>query len=370
MAVLPNSNIMITLREADVEKIHQPEEISYAKDYADLKRLIKERGLMDRQPRYYALALAEPVIMLVIALSILILAPNFWLKLISLPLYSLSFVRIGFIMHDAGHRQIADRPRKNDLIGLLYGNLLLGSSISAWREKHNEHHAHTNEIGLDPDLEIPVWAWIEEQAAANKGWVRWMMKYQAYTFFPVLTLSGFFQAVAAIREIIVHPKVEDRVLQGMALFVHHVLYFALLFIVLPWWQALIFWVLHYLMTGFHLGMTFAPNHKGMPVVDANHQMDFLYVQCLTTRNVIPSPVTDYMYGGLNYQVEHHLFPGMPRNNLGKARLIVKQFCEEHDLPYYETGVIESYRQILEHFNNIGAPLREKKQFVAEEAVES
>lgn len=369
MAVLPNSNIMITLTEADVRKIKQPE-VSYTRDYADLKRLVKDKGLMDRQTAYYAFALTEPVIMMMFGIAILVLAPNFGLKLISLPIWSLAWVRIGFIMHDAGHRQIADRPRKNDLIGLLYGNLLLGSSISAWREKHNEHHAHTNEVGVDPDLEIPVWAWIEEQAAANKGWVRFMMKYQAYTFFPVLCFSGFFQAVAAIREIIVHPKVEDRWLQGIALAVHHILYFVLLFAVLEWWQALIYFVVHYLYTGFHLGMTFAPNHKGMPVVEAGHQMDFLYVQCLTTRNVVPSAFNDYMYGGLNYQVEHHLFPGMPRNKLGEARLIVKAFCEERGLPYYETGLIESYRQILEHFSNVGAPLREKKELVAAEAVES
>jgi fatty acid desaturase len=353
------TTVPITLRVADVKELKQPEG-TYTKDYADLKRRIKERGLMDRQPAYYAYAMIEPMVLMGIAIAIFVLAPGFGLKLLSLPFWIISWVRAGFIMHDAGHRQIADRPRKNDFIGLIFGNLVLGSSISAWREKHNEHHAHTNEIGVDPDLEIPVWAWIEEQAKENKGWVRWMMKYQAYTFFPVLTMTGFFQSVAAVREIIVHPKVDDRVFQGVALTLHHILYFTLLFLILPWWQAIIYFLLHYMITGLHLGLTFAPNHKGMPVVEADHQMDFLYVQVLTTRNVLPSPFVDYMYGGLNYQVEHHLFPGMPRNNLGKSRIIIKEFCKEKGLPYYETGVIESYRQILEHFHKVGAPLRQKE----------
>jgi fatty acid desaturase len=143
------------------------------------------------------------------------------------------------------------------------------------------------------------------------------------------------------------------------------LYFALLFIALPWWQALIFFLAHFCLTGLVLGLTFAPNHKGMPVVNANHQMDFLYVQVLTTRNVLPSPLVDYMYGGLNYQVEHHLFPGMPRCNLGKAREIVKAFCEESGLPYYETGVLESYHQILAHMHRVGEPLRRKALVAAE-----
>lgn len=365
--VVQSMPIQPTITAADVKRLKQPDR-SFTQDYAQLKRRVKELGLMKRQPAYYAYALIEPVVLMVISIAILLLVDNFWVQLANALILSLSNVRMGFIMHDAGHRQIENSPRRNDLIGLIYGNLLLGSSNSAWREKHNEHHAHTNEIGADPDLEIPVWAWIEEQAKANKGWVRWMMTYQAYTFFPVLMLTAFFQAVAAWREVIIHPKVEDRILQIIFLGVHYVMYFVLLFIALPWWQAIIFWLLHFFVTGLALGMTFAPNHKGMPVVEADHQMDFLYVQVLTTRNVLPSPLADYFYGGLNYQVEHHLFPGMPRNNLGKARHIVKTFCQERGLPYYETGVVESYRQILAHLHSIGAPLR-RKQLVAAEGTD-
>jgi fatty acid desaturase len=201
---IQSAPITTTLTVADVERIKQPDR-SYTQDYAELKRRVKERGLMQRQPRYYTYALIEPVVLLAISIAILLLVDNFWVQLGNIVLMSLAYVRTGFIMHDAGHRQIATTPRRNDLVGLVFGDLLLGSSNSAWREKHNEHHAHTNEIGADPDLEIPVWAWIEEQAKANKGWVRWMMTHQAYTFFPVLMLTGFFQAVAAQR-VIIHPR--------------------------------------------------------------------------------------------------------------------------------------------------------------------
>jgi len=146
-------------------------------------------------------------------------------------------------------------------------------------------------------------------------------------------------------------------LQGSLLILHHVVYFALLFMALSWWQALIFFFVHYLAAGLHLGLTFAPNHKGMPIVDPDHGLDFLYVQAATTRNVIPGPLTDYLYGGLNYQIEHHLFPGMPRINLGKARTIAKAFLVERGFPYYETGVIQSYREILSYMHSVGAELR-------------
>lgn len=331
---------------------------SYNKLYANLKALVKEQGLLKRQPRYYAYAFAEPLIGLAASVTFLLLVESFWLQLLNAMFLSLVFVRMGFVMHDAGHRQIFTKPRPNDFAGLIYANLLLGSSISGWRIRHNLHHASTNELGVDPTLEIPVWAWIEDQMENQSELFQFIMKYQAYTFFPILSLSAFFQSIAAFRDVLFSPKVQDRVVQAIFLVVHYVLYFGLLFTALPWWQATIFFLFQFLFTGLHLGLSFAPNHKGMPIVDPNHGMDFLYVQLITTRNVRPSLLTDYLYGCLNYQVEHHLFPGMPRNNLGKARVIVKAFCEKHEIPYYETGVVQSYREILDYMHEVGAPVRD------------
>jgi len=337
-----------------------PEKIArgtFTRDYAELKKKVKAAGLMDRQPLFYTIVGLEPVLLVAVSITLLFVIDNFWFQLLNTLIFSLAFVRAGFVMHDAGHRQVFRKPRPNDLFGLFYSNFILGSSISSWRTRHNEHHAHTNEIGEDPTLEIPLWAWIEEQAREQKGIVQWFMKHQALTFFPVLSLSGFFQTFAAIRDVFFGKRVEDRFLQGSMLILHHVLYFGVLFIALPWWQALIFFFVHYLITGLHLGLTFAPNHKGMPVVDSDHDLDFLYVQAATTRNVLPGPIRDYMYGGLNYQIEHHLFPGMPRINLGKARQITKQFLIDRQIPYYETGVVQSYREILQYMHDVGANLR-------------
>lgn len=330
---------------------------THTKDYAALKRLVKQDGLFKRQPVFYTIVGLEPILMLAASTLFLLLVDNFWLQLINASLMSLAFVRAGFMMHDCGHRQVFKKPRHNDLLGLFYSNLLLGSSISSWRVRHNEHHAHTNELGIDPTLEIPLWAWIEEQAREQKGIVQFFMKHQALTFFPVLSLSGFFQSFAAIRDVFFGERVQDRGLQATFLILHHVLYFGLLFIALPWWQALIFFFVHHLVTGLHLGLSFAPNHKGMPVVDPDHELDFLYVQAVTTRNVIPGPLIDYLYGGLNYQIEHHLFPGMPRINLGKARQITKKFLEERGIPYYETGAVRSYQEILSYMHAVGKSLR-------------
>lgn len=323
-----------------------------------MKRKVKQAGLLDKQPAYYVYKCLEPLVLLSVGIAVLLLVESFWLQIANAVFLALAFVLLGLIMHDAGHRQIFVGARRNDLVGLVYANLLLGASISSWRVRHNEHHAHTNELGVDPTLEIPLWAWLEEQAEQQTGILQLVMKYQAYTFFPVLSLSAFFQGFAAMRTIFFEEDVPDRLLQGAFLLLHYALYFGLLFYALAWWQALIFFFVHFLVMGLHLGLIFAPNHKGMPIVDSDHQMDFLYVQAYTTRNVKPHPVVDYLYGGLNYQIEHHLFPAMARNKLGEARVIVKAVCEDLDIPYHETGAIQSYGEILRYMHGVAAPLRQ------------
>jgi len=112
--------------------------------------------------------------------------------------------------------------------------------------------------------------------------------------------------------------------------------------------------------GFYLASVFAPNHKGMPQVEAEAEKDFLRSQVLTARNVASHPLTDLLYGSLNYQIEHHLFPTMPRRNVRRAHAIVRQFCADHGVPYYETSILQSYREILSFLHEIGAPLRPRR----------
>jgi fatty acid desaturase len=106
-----------------------------------------------------------------------------------------------------------------------------------------------------------------------------------------------------------------------------------------------------------MGCSFAPNHKGMPVLSAEESSDFLRRQVLTSRNIRGGPVVDFVFGGLNYQIEHHLFPSMPRPNLRRAQAIVHDFCERHGVAYRQTGVVTSYAEALRHLHAVGEPLR-------------
>ena len=97
------------------------------------------------------------------------------------------------------------------------------------------------------------------------------------------------------------------------------------------------------------------------MLEHNNQPNFLHRQVLTSRNVVAHPVTDFWYGGLNYRIEHHLFPRLPRNKLREAQPIIRGFCRDHCIVYHETSVLQSYKEILKHLHEVGAPLREARK---------
>ena len=321
-------------------------------EYAELKQLIKQKGLLQKQPSYYTVHILLILSLLALSLTFVVLVDTLWLQLLNAALLAFVFAQIGFIGHDAGHRQIFNAAGKNTITGLAV-NFLVGTSRSWWIDKHNRHHANPNQLDVDPDISIPVLAFSEEQARTKRGVLRSVVRYQAYLFFPLLLLEGLglriasFHFMARTRRRYILPEL-------FLATVHFVLYFGFLFSVLGVWQATAFIFVHQALFGLYVGSTFAVNHKGMLFLDKDIQMDFLRRQVLTSRNVNANPIIDFWYGGLNYQIEHHLFPNMPRNKLPEAQEIVKAFCQARSVSYCEASVLQSYREVLQSLHQVGA----------------
>jgi fatty acid desaturase len=138
---------------------------------------------------------------------------------------------------------------------------------------------------------------------------------------------------------------------------HTAAYLGVVLLVMSPLTALVFVVVHQGVWGLYMGCSFAPNHKGMAVVAEDEQLGFLHRQVLTSRNVRGGWFTDLLLGGLNYQVEHHLFPNMPRGSLRSAQHLVREYCASIDLRYTETSLLGSYVAVLGYLNALGRPLR-------------
>nr|BFE68823.1 hypothetical protein GCM10020092_021240 [Actinoplanes digitatis] len=225
-------------------------------------------------------------------------------------------------------------------------------SYGWWMDKHTRHHNNPNHDDLDPDVAPEVLIWATESAWGRRGLKGFITRHQAGLFFPLLTLLGIDLKVSSVKALI-RGDMKRRNLEAGLLITHAVGYLTALFLVLSPLQAIAFLVVHQALFGVYLGMTFAPNHKGMPHPDGTE--DYLRKQVLTSRNVNGGWLTDAALGGLNYQIEHHLFPAMPTPNLRKAQPIVKAYCAEIGVSYESTSLVESYRQALRHLHEVGAP---------------
>jgi fatty acid desaturase len=354
---LMNNNASLSASEGQAITLARLTPDTPNSEYVALKQLIKKHGLLEKQPTYYTFRIALLLGLFLLGLVFFLAVHNSWLQLINAVYMAFVFTQLGLLGHEAGHRQMFQRSWKHDLVGLIGGNLLIGMSYSWWMDKHNRHHSNPNQIDMDPDIEIPFLEFTGKEDVQNLSKFRqFLVKHQAYILFPALMTVSLGLQSNSIR-FLIRNRPKYHALEWILLGAHLLLYFALVFTFLSIWQAILFVIIHQALTGFYLGSIFAPNHKGMPVLDKDNKMGFLQRQVLTARNIYPGPVTDFWYGGLNYQIEHHLFPSMPRNKLKEARKIVKTFCQEHDIPYHETTMLQSFKEIVQYLHEIGSPLR-------------
>ena len=332
---------------------------SEGKEYLQLRRLMAQQGLLDRQYSYYAFSVSGSLLALAVGISVIIAFDQFWVQMVNAVCLGIVFAQFGFIGHDSGHRQIFHSAFRNDLVMLLAG-FVTGMTPSWWQDKHNTHHRNPNQLDLDGDIEVSVFAFTEEQALATRWPLRLLVKYQAVLFYPILLLTSLSLLGGGLVFLLRGEKVRYPVAEAALVIAGIALYLGILFAFLPAWQAAVFIVVHRGLAGLHMGSVFAPNHKGMPVLEPGTRLDYMRQAVLTARDVIPNPLIDFAYGGLNYQIEHHLFPNMPRNQLKKARKVVKTFCREHGIPYHETGFWRSHVEILGYMHEVSAPLRRKR----------
>ena len=325
-------------------------------EYTQLSRQVKQAGLLDRRHGWYGAKIGLNLALLAAGWVAFAMLGASWWQLAVAAYLAVVFTQLAFVGHDAGHRQLFRSRRANDLVGLVHANLLTGISFGWWVPKHNAHHSNPNHEELDPDISITALAFTPEQASSKHGLVRLVARYQGWLFFPLLGLEAAHLHTASVKAVL-GCRGRANAVEGLLLVVHLAAYLTALWLVLQPLQALVFLAVQQGLFGLYLGCSFAPNHKGMPTLTEADELDFVRRQVLTSRNVAGSRLVDWLLGGLNYQIEHHLFPTMPRPNLRRAQPLVRAFCHQHGLAYAEASLVGSYAQALHHLHTVAAPLR-------------
>lgn len=325
---------------------------------------VRGAGLLDRRAGYYAVTIGLTVAAWVGGWGLLVLVGNSWAALGVAVLLGAVFTQLGFLGHDAGHQQAFATRRANRALGLLVANGLIGLSFGWWVPKHDAHHAHPNQVGLDPDVG-GTRASLTAGTTSGAGGVcaravaglrghagRWASRWQAQLFLPLMVLrSAGMQVLGAKR--LIRQRDRAAALEAVLIVVQLSTYLGVVLWVLSPLRAVAFVAVQQAMFSIYLGCSFAPNHKAMPLIEEPAGMGSARRQVVTSRNIRGGRLTDFSPGGLDYQIEHHLFPSMPRPNLRHAQRLVRAFCLESGLGYSEASLVGSFTDILRHLHAAG-----------------
>lgn len=347
---------MVKVNEAVAEvlaKPHNPREKAVS-DYSGLSKQIREAGLLSRTVPYYVKLFGTVTILGIMAWVSVFMIGNSWWNLIPAALLGIFTAQYGFFAHEASHRQIFTSKKVNDWAGLIAADLFVGLGYGFWMKKHQKHHVTPNQVGEDPDINIRVLAFTKEGYDAKKGPEKLVTKNQGWMLPILLMFTGFDLLFDSVKTVL-NPKsvLAYRWLEIIFLTIRISAPLVIAFTLMDPLLAISFYMVNMMFFGFFMGGAFAPNHKGMPILPKTAKVDFLRRQVLTSRNVRPSFMTDLLMGGLNYQIEHHLFPSMPRPHLKEARRLTMKYCEEKGIPYLETGMMESYKLVMKYLSQVG-----------------
>ncbi|MEP6817141.1 MAG: acyl-CoA desaturase [Marmoricola sp.] len=325
--------------------------------YTDLAKLIRDSGLLRRRYGYYWSRIGLAVLAFGALWVGVVWLGNSWYQLLLAAALGVLITQFGFLGHDAAHRQIFVTATWNDWTARILSAVFAGLSYGWWKDKHNRHHATPNQQGRDPDIAPGVLAFTPDDAAGRTAGAKgWFQRHQGWLFFPLLTFEGLNLHYAGLR-LLVAEAVPYRRVEATLVVIRLTSYVVVLALVLPPGKAIAFFLVQMAVFGVCLGGSFAPNHKGMPIVAKDGRIDFLRRQVLMSRNVRGGLLVDFAMGGLNYQIEHHLFPNMPRPNLKLAQPTIRAYCARHSVSYAEVGLFESYGIVVGYLNNVGLRAR-------------
>jgi fatty acid desaturase len=277
-----------------------------------------------------------------------------WLALA--PLASMGMLTMGFLGHDAGHNAISRKRWVNDACGKFGMSFLCGMSFGAWRARHNLHHARCQEIEGDPDMHFGVLFSVYPGSASwHSRLGRFFLRIQEYSFWPLSSLYWVTLRYDGFRDLFQRPD-ETRA-DRFLLPLHWIVLLVAPAIIFGWKPALLAYVVTACLSSMMTASVFIPNHIGMPRLEPGARLSHLEQQVVTSRNVLNPRAFDFYYGGLNSQIEHHLFPRVSHHRYRAMRPIVRAFCARHGIAYREEGLFAALAAVSRHLGNITAEHR-------------
>nr|XP_027108465.1 delta(8)-fatty-acid desaturase-like [Coffea arabica]XP_027108466.1 delta(8)-fatty-acid desaturase-like [Coffea arabica]XP_027108467.1 delta(8)-fatty-acid desaturase-like [Coffea arabica]XP_027108468.1 delta(8)-fatty-acid desaturase-like [Coffea arabica]XP_027108469.1 delta(8)-fatty-acid desaturase-like [Coffea arabica]XP_027108470.1 delta(8)-fatty-acid desaturase-like [Coffea arabica]XP_027108471.1 delta(8)-fatty-acid desaturase-like [Coffea arabica]XP_027108472.1 delta(8)-fatty-acid desa len=332
-------------------KDFQVSEVS--KDYRRIATEFTKAGMFEKKGHGVVCSLGLVTLLFSISVYGVLCSNSFWMHMFCGALLGFSWVQVTFLGHDSGHYQIMSTRGFNKLAQILTGNCLTGISIAWWKWTHNAHHVACNSLDHDPDLQhLPVFAVSANlfKSLTSKFYgrkltfdsmARFLVSYQHFTFYPVMVVARINLYLQTLLLLFSKRKVPDRALNILGICVFWT-WFPLLISCLPNWQERILFVLASFFVSAFQHIQFCLNHfAANTYVGAPQGNDWFQKQTSGTIDISCPSWMDWVYGGLQFQLEHHLFPRLPRCHLRRISPLVQDLCKKHNLPYRSCGFYQA-----------------------------
>jgi fatty acid desaturase len=286
----------------------------------------------------------------------LMVLPFGWKWLLLAPVSAVAMLTMGFLGHDAGHYALSKKAWVNDLWGQIGMTFLCGMSFGFWRSRHNQHHVRCQEIEGDPDMRFGVLFSVYPDSDNWKTPVgRMFLRVQKWAFWPLASFYWVSLRFDGIRDLFQQPK--ETKIDRFLIPLHWIVLLIIPGLVFGWPAAIAAYLAMSCISSWMTASVFIPNHIGMRRLGSEDKLSYLEQQVTTSRNILNPPLLDFYYGGLNSQIEHHLFPRVPHNRYRAMRPVVRAFCAKHGLPYKEVGLYRALASVGNHLGDMTAAFR-------------
>lgn len=348
----------------------------FVKEHRDIRQQLLARGLFETRMSYYALKAAWLAALFVGAIYGVLACESYSAHTLAACSLALFWQQLAFVGHDIGHNAISHVQKIDNTVGVMVGNTLGGISIGWWKRSHNVHHLVCNSVEHDPDIQhMPIFAvtnkifgrffstyhqrWVETDEAA-----RWLLTVQHWLYYPVMALARFNLYAQSWLLLLSKEHVPYKRLEVVGLAVFLAWLTALVSTLPTWGEVLSFLLVSHGLAGV-LHVQICISHFAMDTYHGHAYNDdtdeWFRMQLKTTMNVACPWWMDWFHGGLQFQIEHHLYPRLPRHNLREARKLVRALCEKHDVHYHEPGFFGANVELVQAMRTAAVEARGLKK---------
>lgn len=268
---------------------------------------------------------------------------------------ALLLAQFAFLGHDAGHGCLHGRTRINRAFGQVAMTLVTGLAFDEWIARHRRHHQYCQDESRDPDMDVEVVVSLTDAARLRKGVLgKLMTRFQGLHVWLLSLLFGHSQRHLSQAAVLAAPR--RHALDGALLLAHFALWFGLPGLLgAPLEGVLLAYFAPLTLLGPYLAAIFWVNHVGMPLVRDTQDFSFFEHQAVTSRSILNPPRWNWVFGGLNFQVEHHLFPQVPSWRLPALHAIVREHFDRAGLAYNGVTWAEAVGAVAAHLRRVARP---------------